>query len=97
MTPECGFSAQETLDGEIIVDGFAGGGGASTGIETALGRIVNAAERDIRLAAKGTICDICTHSGEDAKDKNSACWDCTQGNCKFEWRGPQEAGEGEGK
>ena len=30
MTPECGFSAQETLDGEIIVDGFAGGGGAST-------------------------------------------------------------------
>lgn len=34
---------QETLDGEIIVDSFAGGGGASTGIELALGRIVNAA------------------------------------------------------
>lgn len=33
---------QETLDGEIIVDSFAGGGGASTGIELALGRIVNA-------------------------------------------------------
>ena len=43
MVPKSGFSAQETLDGEIIVDGFAGGGGASTGIETALGRIVNAA------------------------------------------------------
>lgn len=35
--------AQETLDGEIIVDSFAGGGGASTGIELALGRIVNIA------------------------------------------------------
>lgn len=34
---------QETLDSEIIVDSFAGGGGASTGIELALGRIVNAA------------------------------------------------------
>lgn len=34
---------QETFDGEIIVDSFAGGGGASTGIELALGRIVNAA------------------------------------------------------
>ena len=34
---------QETRDGEIIVDSFAGGGGASTGIELALGRIVNAA------------------------------------------------------
>lgn len=34
---------QETLDGEIIVDSFAGGGGASTGIELALGRIVNVA------------------------------------------------------
>lgn len=37
------FHAQETLDGEIIVDNFAGGGGASSGIELALGRIVNAA------------------------------------------------------
>ena len=35
--------AQETLGGEIIVDNFAGGGGASSGIELALGRIVNAA------------------------------------------------------
>ena len=35
--------AQETLNGEIIVDNFAGGGGASSGIELALGRIVNAA------------------------------------------------------
>ena len=35
--------AQETLSGEIIVDNFAGGGGASSGIELALGRIVNAA------------------------------------------------------
>lgn len=34
---------QETLDGEIIVDSFAGGGGASTGIELALGRVVNVA------------------------------------------------------
>lgn len=35
--------AQETLDGEILVDSFAGGGGASTGIELALGKIVNIA------------------------------------------------------
>ena len=35
--------AQDTLNGEIIVDNFAGGGGASSGIELALGRIVNAA------------------------------------------------------
>lgn len=35
--------AQETLNGEIMVDNFAGGGGASSGIELALGRIVNAA------------------------------------------------------
>lgn len=32
--------AQETFDGEIIVDNFAGGGGASTGIEIATGRMV---------------------------------------------------------
>ena len=37
------FHAQETLNGEIIVDNFAGGGGASSGIELAIGRIVNAA------------------------------------------------------
>ena len=54
-------------------------------------RRLDAAEGDIRLAAKGMICDICTHSGEDAGDKNSACWNCTRGNPKFEWRGPQEA------
>ncbi|MFR6425686.1 MAG: DNA cytosine methyltransferase [Oscillospiraceae bacterium] len=34
---------QETLDGEIIVDSFAGGGGASTGVSWRWGRIVNAA------------------------------------------------------
>lgn len=32
--------AQETMTGEIIVDNFAGGGGASTGIEIATGRVV---------------------------------------------------------
>ena len=32
--------AQETMTGEIIVDNFAGGGGASTGIELATGRQV---------------------------------------------------------
>lgn len=32
--------AQETFDGEIIVDNFAGGGGASTGIEIATGMAV---------------------------------------------------------
>lgn len=37
------FHAQENINGEIIVDNFAGGGGASSGIELALGRIVNAA------------------------------------------------------
>ena len=45
---------QETLDGEIIVDSFAGGGGASTGIELALGRIVNAAiNHDPAMAPEG--------------------------------------------
>ncbi len=37
------LTAQETLSGEIIVDNFAGGGGASTGIEIATGRVVAAA------------------------------------------------------
>lgn len=32
--------AQESLVDEIIVDNFAGGGGASTGIELATGRLV---------------------------------------------------------
>ena len=62
-----------------------------------LRRRIDAAERDIQLAADGEICDICTHSGEDAGDKNSACWNCTQGNPKCEWRGPQEAGKGVGE
>ena len=35
--------SQETLMDEIIVDSFAGGGGASTGIELATGRVVNVA------------------------------------------------------
>ena len=34
------ITAQETFDSEIIVDNFAGGGGASTGIEIATGRLV---------------------------------------------------------
>jgi len=37
------FTSQWHLDTEIIVDNFAGGGGASTGIEMALGRPVNIA------------------------------------------------------
>ena len=37
------IKAQESFDDEIVVDNFAGGGGASTGIELALGRIVNIA------------------------------------------------------
>ena len=37
------LTAQETIDGEILVDNFAGGGGASTGIELALGKVVNIA------------------------------------------------------
>jgi len=37
------ITAQETIDGEILVDNFAGGGGASTGIELALGKVVNIA------------------------------------------------------
>ena len=64
--------------------------GAADLLESQQARL-DAAEGDIRLAAKGMICDICTHSGEDAGDKNSACWNCTRGNPKFEWRGPQEA------
>lgn len=36
-------ASQETLMDEIIVDSFAGGGGASTGIELATGRVVNVA------------------------------------------------------
>jgi len=35
--------AQTSLNGEIIVDNFAGGGGASTGLELAFGRVVDAA------------------------------------------------------
>ena len=35
--------AQTCLNGEIIVDSFAGGGGASTGLELALGRVVDIA------------------------------------------------------
>ena len=34
------LNAQETMTGEIIVDNFAGGGGASTGVELATGRAV---------------------------------------------------------
>lgn len=34
------ITAQETMTDEIIVDNFAGGGGASTGIEIATGRLV---------------------------------------------------------
>lgn len=37
------LTLSNTLHDEIIVDNFAGGGGASTGIELALGRIVNIA------------------------------------------------------
>lgn len=36
-------NAQTTMTDEIIVDNFAGGGGASTGIEIASGRVVNIA------------------------------------------------------
>lgn len=43
MAVRADLFAQETLNGEIIVDNFAGGGGASSGIELAIGRIVNAA------------------------------------------------------
>ena len=35
--------AQISMTDEIIVDSFAGGGGASTGIEVATGRVVNIA------------------------------------------------------
>lgn len=38
-----GMNAQTTLTGEIIVDNFAGGGGASTGMELAFGRVVDIA------------------------------------------------------
>lgn len=38
-----GVNAQTTLNGEIIVDNFAGGGGASTGMELAFGRVVDIA------------------------------------------------------
>lgn len=57
-------------------------------------RETQAAEQDIQFVADGMICDICTHSGEDAGDKDSACWDCTRGNPKFERRDPGAAGEG---
>lgn len=43
MTPLTGLTAQTALDGEIIVDNFAGGGGASTGLELAFGRVVDIA------------------------------------------------------
>ena len=73
MTPECGFYAQETLDGEIIVDGFAGGGGASTGIETALGRIVNAAINHDLTGGQRKYCVNCRrkYSGHAQKDSEA--------------------------
>ena len=37
------MGSQINLLDEIIVDSFAGGGGASTGLELALGRVVNIA------------------------------------------------------
>lgn len=37
------MNAQTSLNGEIIVDNFAGGGGASTGMELAFGRVVDIA------------------------------------------------------
>lgn len=64
-------NAQISFLDEIIVDSFAGGGGASTGIELATGRVVNVAinhdpnvpdlEAMIRVAAKDgfDICDYC--------------------------------------
>ena len=53
--------AQETFDGEIIVDNFAGGGGASTGIEIATGMAVALAinsSRSLRMRR-----DFCHSSG----------------------------------
>lgn len=38
---------------ELIVDSFAGGGGASTGIERALGRPVDVAEAVVRANFAG--------------------------------------------
>lgn len=42
-TTRKGVNAQLTLDGELIVDNFAGNGGASTGLELAFGRTVDIA------------------------------------------------------
>ena len=50
-----GLRAQISMDGEIIVDNFAGGGGASTGLELAFGRVVDIAinhDRDAILMHK---------------------------------------------
>lgn len=53
MKPKARNPAQISMTEEIIVDLFAGGGGASTGIETATGRVVSVAvnhnEEAIRL------------------------------------------------
>lgn len=43
MTKRGGLNCQTSLNGEIIVDNFAGGGGASTGLELAFGRVVDIA------------------------------------------------------
>ena len=47
------FGAQLSMNEEIIVDNFAGGGGASTGIELACGRPVTIEARDRELNRQG--------------------------------------------
>lgn len=61
-----------------------------------------AAEADLMLAAKETqdgvgICIVCKHYPSDmSHGMPSICDECPE-QCMFEWRGPQEAGDGEPK
>lgn len=46
--------------------------------------MTNDARDDIYLiASDDCVCNVCIHNIEDAGDKNSVCWDCTRGACKF--------------
>lgn len=69
---------------------------------TASQQETKAAVEDIALAAKETqdgigVCVVCKHYPEDmGHGMPEICSECAGSDqCRFEWRGPQEAGEGE--
>ena len=53
----------------------------------------DAAVADMKFAADDDCgigyCVICVHAEVAPDDKSGPCWDCTNGDCKFLWRGPK--------